>query len=330
MKTQLNKITILSLIIFITSLFLEAFYIGESQRPYFSIACLLMGLIGFIGVPAWLANPLYLLALINSSKNINRSFVYSFLALLFSLSFLLNQEILMDEGGGKDKVVAYGWGYYLWVLSIAILTINQFVKWITKENYKATSINYKILIAALITMIFIGSGIFFYQYFYSENSHYKLKKFRNDYMKTHCPLAKEVFYEEPNYVKGIYLSEYSLVRGEQFTGANNPLHPIKFWEQPYTFSGKSVLTRFYSSDSYEKDIDKLESEYSVITTELSKELDKKYDIWGTSLAIIDNKSKIKIAETISYSTQGQVCNPNQQPEYSYIGFVIKGLRLDRE
>jgi hypothetical protein len=321
-KKIIKAIFLLSIGLYITSLFFNAFYINVSQEPYHALTCLLMGIIGFASVPAWLANPLFFVACVQKHKQY--SLVLAFFAVFLSLSFLWNKSILTDEGGGHGLISAYGWGYYLWSLSMLTLFFALLV-----QHNKVVSSNF--LLATLLFLIptLISLALFSNHYYFSENSHYKITMFRDSYMAKHCSLAKEVFYEKPSrYANGIYLSEYSVVRGEQFMGANNPLHSIKYWEQPYIFSGKKLITRFYGVNSYEKDINKIESEYSIITSELTKDIDKKYDIYGLSVAIIDNLSKKKIAEAVSYSTQGRICLPNNKSEYNYIVFVIKGLKLD--
>jgi uncharacterized membrane protein len=74
----------------------------------------------------WLANPVYLAALILffRSKKLNRIFAVA--ALLLALSFTTFKEILVSEDGRIAKIQTLNMGYWLWVVSIAILATGAF------------------------------------------------------------------------------------------------------------------------------------------------------------------------------------------------------------
>ena len=80
---------------------------------------LLFGWLGLlVGVFAWLGNIFLFISWYEyfKEKYLN-SLVWAVLALFISLSFLLYQEILTDEGGGKSPITGYGLGYWLWLIS---------------------------------------------------------------------------------------------------------------------------------------------------------------------------------------------------------------------
>jgi hypothetical protein len=72
------------------------------------------------GVFAWLANPPLIFAWrwMWMDRSPFRALACSMVSLIFSLSFLLHQEILTSELGVHSKITGYGWGYWLWNASI--------------------------------------------------------------------------------------------------------------------------------------------------------------------------------------------------------------------
>jgi len=83
----------------------------------------LLGWLGIFNLPygiPWLANPL----LITSwwfffKKKTARALILSFLASMFSASFLLFHKMPANEGGDTANIIAIGPGYWLWLASCA-------------------------------------------------------------------------------------------------------------------------------------------------------------------------------------------------------------------
>jgi uncharacterized membrane protein len=71
----------------------------------------------------WLANPLYVLALIFFFKSNKTSRVVSIVATFLALSFTTWKEILAAENGRTATIESLNLGYWLWVLSLTILSI---------------------------------------------------------------------------------------------------------------------------------------------------------------------------------------------------------------
>lgn len=118
----------ISLALFLISLVLHCFYIDRPDPAAWApgIALLLVGWLGmFDGIFAWLANPLLLLAwtAIWFPRLRFASFACALLALLFALSFLLHDDIMADEGGGRAAITEYSWGYWIWLSSISTMVI---------------------------------------------------------------------------------------------------------------------------------------------------------------------------------------------------------------
>ncbi|MFV8346902.1 hypothetical protein [Flavobacterium sp. ZB4P13] len=139
----------LSLIIFIISLTQNAIIIDYIEiKPVSSLTYFLIGSTAFIGGALleqiiWLANPLSLLSIVLLLNNKPIAIKFSLIALALSISFSTWSEILGDESGSMAKIISLELGYYLWVLSITILSIGTFTyfkmkkKLFEKENTNA-------------------------------------------------------------------------------------------------------------------------------------------------------------------------------------------------
>ncbi|MEO8532223.1 MAG: hypothetical protein ABI441_00665 [Flavobacterium sp.] len=133
-----NRSILLSFGIFILALTQNAISINyqnqvryDSAIDYFrigSIAALGGGLDEQI---VWFANPLAFFAMILFAINYRitkiLSLFLSLLSLVLAVSFFFWKEILAAESGSMAKIISFGLGYYLWVLSILILTIGIFI-----------------------------------------------------------------------------------------------------------------------------------------------------------------------------------------------------------
>jgi hypothetical protein len=77
------------------------------------------------GVIAWLANPAIVAAWIMIWFPQRRwlATVFAFSALCCTLSFMLHDDILANEGGGRSAIIGYGTGYRLWMASVATMAL---------------------------------------------------------------------------------------------------------------------------------------------------------------------------------------------------------------
>lgn len=134
-KKSLLRIKILfmsaSLLLLLFSLTGHAYYVegtGDSVGS-FGLVAFLLGWVNMLeaGI-AWLANPILLLSwILLFNRRIKASLVLGIVALLFSLSFLLFDEVVANEGGGKREIVGYGRGYWLWVSSCVVNLLGSLV-----------------------------------------------------------------------------------------------------------------------------------------------------------------------------------------------------------
>lgn len=75
----------------------------------------------------WLANPLCMVSIFLLVYNNKTAKVLSFIALALAVSFSTWKEILGAESGAMARIVALESGYYLWILSIVILTSGTYI-----------------------------------------------------------------------------------------------------------------------------------------------------------------------------------------------------------
>lgn len=134
LDSKLNKIKtyvlLISLTVFIVSLTQTALTYNDfdGQKMHSSISLLFMGGLAILGGGLlewfiWLANPLYILALIFFFKSNKTSKKFSITATILALSFITWKEILAAENGRTATIESLNLGYWLWVLSLTILSI---------------------------------------------------------------------------------------------------------------------------------------------------------------------------------------------------------------
>ncbi|PQJ69249.1 hypothetical protein [Polaribacter butkevichii] len=127
-----KKILLLSIGIYIISLTQKSYCTSGGTCEYFS--GLLNLIFGWIGVfkfhlPAfpWIANLILLISWKTFYKNTNISFILSILTFLTMLSFLFVDEIIVNDGSTKSKVIFYGFGYWMWLVSSFIMLIGNLI-----------------------------------------------------------------------------------------------------------------------------------------------------------------------------------------------------------
>lgn len=143
LKISSSKIYLItvSFIVYIISLTQDALSANFSEnKTLLGIEALFAGGLVILGGGLlewliWLANPLYFLSILFLFKSDKRAKICSLLATILALSFMTWNEILVSESGHTEKINALGLGYWLWVLSLIILTIGIFL-FIKKEKPK--------------------------------------------------------------------------------------------------------------------------------------------------------------------------------------------------
>tara|TARA_R110001606_G_C15135602_1_gene623904 strand:+ start:188 stop:733 length:546 start_codon:yes stop_codon:yes gene_type:complete len=109
---------------------------GNCGENWSGLAVLISGIFGiFIGGACitWLANPLILISWLTFKKT-KFSLVMSIIALLFGMSFLFFDEIIINEAGHYGKITGYEMGFYLWNLSLIIMIIRNIISLKNKKT----------------------------------------------------------------------------------------------------------------------------------------------------------------------------------------------------
>jgi hypothetical protein len=138
MKNKSQKLFLfLSIGLYLISLTQKSYCTVGGTCEYFSgLLNLIFGWFGVftLHIPAfpWLANPLLLGSWIFFRKKPKASFILSGIAFILMLSFLLVDEIIVNDGSTTSKVNFYGLGYWLWLFSSFIMLIGNYINW--KKN----------------------------------------------------------------------------------------------------------------------------------------------------------------------------------------------------
>ena len=257
----------MSLSLFFLSLFFPAYYYGEAQESYISLSLFLTGWLGilFDGHFSWIANPLYFIALV-FRKDYGKSTKFGVMSLVFALSFLLYAKIAISEAPTHVNIVGYGFGYFLWVLSIGVLTVGQWAKW--KEKTFSEIAKFEIV------WIGICSFLFMYQFCFKDNSHCSLQNERKKIFEQNCKNAKQTIYIKNQKAESVYFNQISEIKFGNYGGIGwhviwnigvNNLYiedaMLRFIE--YKNYNKSSTKQFirYSANRKREEVDKIESEF---------------------------------------------------------------------
>lgn len=132
---------VVSIGLYALSLTQDAYYIaGDDPKAWASgWVLLLLGWIGAIGFDAglaWFANPLLFISwVMHFTKNELGSVKAGAVATAFALSFLLFDKVISSEAPTYSEIIGYGFGYWLWLSSCAIIGLQfmpQIIRWLNK------------------------------------------------------------------------------------------------------------------------------------------------------------------------------------------------------
>ncbi|GAB0156742.1 hypothetical protein CHRYSEOSP005_20090 [Chryseobacterium sp. Alg-005] len=140
-----RKLILISVIIFITSLFFDALTFEDLHGigSYSSLTLFLIGPIGFLGGGIleffiWTANGWLLVSMISAyKKNYFLANLSGIIAALISGSFIFWENILVSESGRTAEIHSLEEGYFLWLTSILVMMILAvYLNWQSKRNIK--------------------------------------------------------------------------------------------------------------------------------------------------------------------------------------------------
>ena len=153
MKNNLHtKLAIASLLLWVASLMLPGFMVGQRSEPMIGGSILLWGIVFGWLTMGWAvyANIFYIYAAIKtlSSKIPSTSLL---LMVLFSLTIFLFKGVPRDEGTGVTlPIVGWGWGVVLWYLSQILICLSALNK---AKKISAKTVHSCLAIAALALII---------------------------------------------------------------------------------------------------------------------------------------------------------------------------------
>jgi hypothetical protein len=124
-KIYLTLLTTISLtvLLFVLSLTQNAYYINDGEESIGALGLIAL-LLGFFGISsgsgiAWFANPCLFMSFIHLKRdNLRKAKIFSFISVIFGLSFLFFDNVISNEGGTTAEITSYGIGYWLWLSSL--------------------------------------------------------------------------------------------------------------------------------------------------------------------------------------------------------------------
>jgi hypothetical protein len=126
----LRVVVVLSLLVLIISFTQPAFFIDRPEDPGAYSNGLILFLLGWMSPLGgaldafiiWLANPLYIIAVILAFRKKPSALYFSLAAFVLALSFALITQITTSESGAASVITERGAGYFLWLTALAILS----------------------------------------------------------------------------------------------------------------------------------------------------------------------------------------------------------------
>ena len=327
----------ISLALFLISLALPGYYIREMYEPQPSLPLLMMGWLGPLdGNFSWFANVFYFIALIKRDKPGKSSF-FGFIALLFALSFLGYEKIIVSEAPSYASITAYGLGYTLWVMSIGTLSLGQYCLSVNTS----TKVSIKLLSGWFVIVISMYGA----HYFVGEASLYSINVSRDSIFEEKCRSSGQKIYRKVNDATGVYVNPDGGVRfkrysfGDWYTDGGgvqgvsyvNSGH-LLFYERNDDRAEHEKLKyrRFKLRDHRGIAVESLNSEYAILTNHF--DIPKKLGIRGAEIVIKDLRND-RILATSSYVHDriGKgFCGHAPKGRFSVTSFAIDVLNLTKK
>jgi len=291
----------------------------------------------------WYANLPYLLAILTYKKRVP-SLSLSFISLAI-LVFFLSVVKTTDISGHKDMITGYGWGYFLWISAVVILIIGQLLKSEGENNQR--NLNSTIVPLAICSIISLST--FAHYFYFSKTAPYALIKERNETFDRICTQVHEQIYQDIDDVKGFYIDPYLGV----YCKVSSSEKSCRYVQSPVSgliVRNKIFVERktkeYYEEDTSEyqyvrilpKHVDKqllkiptnnLESNYSVVATSLTEDIDSNLNIWAQSIKIHNINTGEVVAESgfVISEIDNKFCGETKNNTYSTLDFITNSLNL---
>lgn len=118
-----NLLYYASVVLYIISLTQNAYILNQEQEQYGYLVLIFGFYAVFDSGISWLANILIIFSWLFRHKK--TSLYFSLSALILGLSFLLIDKVVMGTNNIYGNITGYGIGYYLWVSSFLVMTIQN-------------------------------------------------------------------------------------------------------------------------------------------------------------------------------------------------------------
>lgn len=326
----------LSVACFAASLALPAYYLGDAFQPQGSASLLFTGWLGpFDGHFSWYANPLYVLALILHRRP-RASSLLALLALALAGSFLLHNRIAVSEAPTYQSIVAYGWGYALWLTAFGTLALGQWLRAQGAQSRRTT----------MATLACGGAFVAGYAAYYALGAHalFGADQERDRVLAQHCATAGEHIYQEADDVKGIFFdpdweqrvaARSHINTGTSYASGSGVIGlghlnqgQLAFYETRDRHDPARYL-RFKLGDFQGVKVDRLESDYAVITD--TPQIGARLQLIGGTVTIKDLRDSSVLASATFFLDKqtGKFCG-NSRGAFSTSDFVTQALGLKKK
>jgi hypothetical protein len=143
MRIASRFLLVTSLVLYLVSMFLPAYYSPESRHEWFGYECLFFSLVGLLMSPkfvytAFFANfPYFIRLFLQFRKGSSKTKIFlSATALILAINCFKVKQLIRDEGGQAHNV-NLSFGGFIWLLAIGLILILDIMS-ITKHNQSRT------------------------------------------------------------------------------------------------------------------------------------------------------------------------------------------------
>lgn len=339
-RTLQIGIALASLTLYVLSLALPGFYLGETRRPVWGVYLLMNGWLGILaGYLAWYANPFYWWTLAKALFFAKHHYYAALFALVLALSFLRQDRVMQSMAPTYEDITGYGWGYALWILSIGILAMGQmFLSWRWKP---------RVTIVLLISVTVGAVGFFSHYYFVGHDSLFEIQQQRHRLFAEKCEQIGRPVLGTAEHVESVFIDPNWAVDYRRWNtgdwhvdgGGIVLYHEVEngtldFYETRADGigPGEKRYVRYVLSEDGQKEVripvDRLESQYAVVTR--GYDLPPQYAIRGAEIRITNRETGKLLARTayVFNAIEKEFCGYAPGGRFSSRRFIRDTLRLD--
>jgi len=333
---KINNVHVpISILCYLACLALPGYYIGERFEPQMAYAALMIGWLGPLdGHFSWYANPLFLFALLSANRP-QRSSILGFLAFALAISFLFHKKIIVSEAPTYKTIMSYGWGYGLWVTSLAVFSVGQLLRVLGAETRQIAIASFSscsLLLAVYMTYYFVGT-----------NSLFSIRSERDKEFQKRCASSGEQIFKRTNDARGIFFDpdwelrissnrdkpSFKYIGGAGVLGLGYLNSGYLLFYETRSRNDPDSYVKYVLGDHKGTPTDRLESEYAVITNYY--EIPARLNITGATVTIKDLRDSSILATSTFFieNESGRFCG-GTQGGFSTSAFMTEVLGLTRK